>query len=451
MLGSRGDTAGNDDARSPTCRAQHRVEGTPLPVLLADGHDETLAARGGIRQRTRLTRRQDLRVGTQAVEAARTDSAPSSAPGAAAAAAPRICMPTWRAFARMPFQCYRYEAQDVLCQVDEIDMIPLQPDGGFRLREKLQRRLLWRDYSRRLAYLNPGLRPVTLQQDYDAFFAVCENWWDLLYVNAIKGWEDRCRTSVLWLDELFVQMIPRYRHWLPSLRRFDHLVVGHASSAKALGEWLERPCHYVSPGADVLRFHGHTRPADRPIDVISVGRRFEGIHRKLLDRAESERLFYVHDTLVGLSLEVADVKQHRNMLANMLKRSKFFVVGPGMMGADEACGEHVVGARFYEGTAAGAILVGQAPRCPGFDEGFDWPDAVIELQVDGSDAIEKLRALLEDPDRMAAISRRNAAQAAMRHDWLYRWQKIYAIAGLPETGRMKDRQETLARLAAGVS
>jgi hypothetical protein len=360
----------------------------------------------------------------------------------------RVCMPTWRSFARMPFQCYRYEAQDVLCQLDDVDLLPLEPGAGFRIREKLQRRLLWRDYSRQLAYLNPGLRPIHLKQDYDVFIAVCENWWDLLYVNAVKGWKDRCRTSVLWLDELFVQMLPRYRHWLPSLLRFDHIVLGHASSAKALSAWLGRECHCVSPAVDVLRFHGDTPPVERPIDALSVGRKHAGIHKALLAQVEAERIFYMHDTLVGTSLEVADLAQHRNMLANLLKRSRFFVVGRGMMGEAEAGGEHIVGARYYEGTAAGSILIGEIPRCQGYDEGFDWPDAVIELRVDGSDTYAALKYLSDNPDKMAAISRRNAVEAALRHDWLYRWKKIYAIAGIPVTERMNFRQETLRKLAS---
>ena len=113
---------------------------------------------------------------------------------------PRICMPTWRRFAKMPFQCYRYEAQDVLCELDDVDLVEMAPRAGFRVTERWLRRALWKDVSRQIAYLNPGLKPVRLTREYDVFVAVCENWWDRLYINAVQGWKENCRTSVLWLD-----------------------------------------------------------------------------------------------------------------------------------------------------------------------------------------------------------------------------------------------------------
>ena len=91
------------------------------------------------------------------------------------AGTPRICMPTTRAFNRRAYQCSLYEAQDVLCEIDDVDLLRLEPGHGFRLRESWHRRLTYRDVSNSLVYLNPGLKPVRLTQDYDLFVAVCQN------------------------------------------------------------------------------------------------------------------------------------------------------------------------------------------------------------------------------------------------------------------------------------
>src|ERR1044071_7134328 len=95
---------------------------------------------------------------------------------------PRICMPTWRGFKKMAFQCGLYEAQDVVQDIDDVDLIRLEPDSGFQLRQKWQKRLLWRDLTKKLAFVNPGLRPVSLKRDYALFVAVCQNWWEVMYV-----------------------------------------------------------------------------------------------------------------------------------------------------------------------------------------------------------------------------------------------------------------------------
>src|SRR5215467_2530223 len=82
----------------------------------------------------------------------------------------RICMPTWRGVARMAFEAANYEAEDVFTEVDDVDLLPVEPGIAFRLREKCQRRLLWKDVTRTLASVNPGLRPVRLRKEYDLFF-----------------------------------------------------------------------------------------------------------------------------------------------------------------------------------------------------------------------------------------------------------------------------------------
>lgn len=347
----------------------------------------------------------------------------------------------------MPFQCNRYEAQDVLCGLDTVDLITLEPRPGFCFRERWLRRLIWKDMTRQLVYVNPGLRPVRLAKEYDLFIAVCQNMWDLLYVNAVHGWRDRCRTSVLWLDELYVAGLARCKYWLPALAQFDHIALGQGSSATELSRILGRKCHWVPGAVEVTHFNPNLNPPDRVIDALSIGRRFEGIHAALRKATAGQRLFYVYDTLMGTSIKVRDCSQHREMLANIMKRSKFFLVGPGMMGEAEVREEPVVGLRFYEGTAAGAVLIGQSPHCPTFQTLFGWPDVVIEMHPDGSDALEVLRDLMAEPDRMRAISRRNAFEAAHRHDWVYRWKHIYEIAGLRPTPAMESREQCLHALA----
>src|SRR5688572_23194557 len=146
---------------------------------------------------------------------------------------PRICMPTWRGFKKVAFQGGLYEAQDVLTQIDAVDLLHLEPAPGFRTKEQWQRRLLWRDVSRRLIFKNPGLKRVRLNREYDLFVLVCQNWWDLLYVNALEGWKDHCRTSVCYIDELWTGLLPSYKYWLHAFNQFDHVIVGLSGDRKS--------------------------------------------------------------------------------------------------------------------------------------------------------------------------------------------------------------------------
>jgi hypothetical protein len=361
----------------------------------------------------------------------------------------RICMPTSRDFTRMAFQCGRYEAQDVLVDADDVDLIHLKARPGFRFRESWQRRLLWRDITQRLAYVNPGLEPVRLTQDYEVFIVVCQTYWDLLYVNAIQNWKDRCRTSIIWIDELWASLVPQYKYWIQSLKRFDHIVLGMQGTVAKLSDAIGRPCHYLPGAVDALRFTPLPVPPKRVVDVYSIGRRWEGIHQVLLKKSATDQIFYIHETLQGGESQVSDPQQHRRMFANVAKRSRYFMVAPGKVNVpEETQGQVEVGFRYFEGCAAGTVMLGQAPRCEPFQQMFDWPDAVIELNTSGADLESTLESLEADPERLAEISRRNSVEALLRHDWIYRWKKLLEIAGVAPAAATIAREKRLAEVAS---
>ena len=132
----------------------------------------------------------------------------------------------------------------------------------------------------------------------------------------------------------------------------------------------------------------------------------------------------------------------------MAKRSRYFIVAPALMDVTKQIKDQSeVGFRFYEASAAGAIMLGQAPNCESFNRMFDWPDSVIEVQPDGSDLDKVLSTLANQPKRLLEISLRNAKEAILRHDWVYRWKQILNIAGLKPTPELEIREKRLKQMA----
>jgi hypothetical protein len=362
---------------------------------------------------------------------------------------PRICMPTSRRFKRVVFQSALYEAQDVFAAVDDVDLIELEATSRFVYQQPIQRKLLWHDRTRTLALCNPGLRPVRLKRRYDLLVLVCQNWWDLLNLNAIQGWKDAARESLCYIDELWAGDVDEYRYWLPALARFDHVVVNMRGSMAALERAIEKRCYHVPFGIDALRFTPYPCPPARTIDVYSIGRRWPAVHEVLLRLAREKQAHYVYDAMVGVAdMETSDHCSYRELLANMARRSRYFIVGPAKLGVpEETRGQQELGYRFFEGSAAGAVLVGQSPDCDSFRALFDWPDAVINVRPDGADTTAVLAALEAEPERLRAISRRNALEVLRRHDWVYRWRDILAVAGLKPLPQADARIRRLRALA----
>jgi hypothetical protein len=159
-------------------------------------------------------------------------------------------------------------------------------------------------------------------------------------------------------------------------------------------------------------------------------------------------MFYLHDTLQTGESQTSDFRQHRDLLANLAKRSRYFLVAPGKVNVpEETQGQIEVPFRYFEGSAAGAVMIGQSANCEAFRQMFNWTDSVIEIKPDGSDVIDILESLAKQPERLSKISRRNAAEALLRHDWIYRWKKILAIAGLEPTPAARAREHRLRELA----
>ncbi|MBW6504123.1 glycosyltransferase [bacterium] len=327
-------------------------------------------------------------------------------------------------------------------------MINLEPGMAYNLKEKIQKYIIWNDFTNIIVSKNMAYQEVKLKKEYDLFIAHCADIYDLLQVPAIRGWKNHCRTSICWIDELWIKNLPKYKHWLSALKNFDHIILGLNGTVEAISNLLERPCYWIPSGVDAIRFSPFPHSPTRVIDICNIGRIWEGIHQAMIKLAAEKKLFYVYDTFHVSDTETKNYRQHREMIANMAKRSKYFFVAPAKMNLfKETDGQIEVGSRYYEASAAGAVMLGNVPDCESFRSSFNWPDAVIEINPDGSDVSEVILSLSAQPERLLEISRRNASEALLRHDWVYRWRSVLDIAGLKPTPAMEIRENKLKLIA----
>jgi len=161
-------------------------------------------------------------------------------------------------------------------------------------------------------------------------------------------------------------------------------------------------------------------------------------------------LFYLHDSIGGH--QAINLKEHRALLANIAKRSRYFIVNPGLIDQPDKRGNQIeVGSRFFEAAASGAIMVGERPKNEEFERLFDWPEAVTPLPYDSCEIDIVIKDLDGDLERQDRIRRTNVVQALMRHDWVYRWEAVLKTVGLEPTQRVLERKERLRKLADVVS
>jgi hypothetical protein len=241
-----------------------------------------------------------------------------------------------------------------------------------------------------------------------------------------------------------------YHSFLRLLEAFDVVMLYYSQSVGPLGKRIGTQCAYLAPGVDTIRFCPYPTWPKRVIDVYSVGRRSKITHGTLLKMVQEDGLFYLHDSIAAN--QVLDPMEHRALFANIAKRSRYFIVNPGLIDRRDIRGDQIeIGDRYFEAAASGAILLGERPDNPEFARLFGWPDSMIHLPFDSPDIDQIVKTLDDDPARQERMQRRNVKEALMRHDWVYRWEEILGAVGLEPMPELFQRKERLRQLAEDIT
>jgi hypothetical protein len=361
-----------------------------------------------------------------------------------------------RRIASLVAYCMTYEFEDTLAAVTRarrIDVTGLPSLEFSRRAYKLMR--LATGSSRLARRLSPYPRgKVVLERDFELFFPMFSHIHELYSLSTIVNWRPRSRKAACFVAEVWSDMLPKYL--LELLSSFDHIFVGTHHSVQHVARMTGRPCTYLPFGVDVPRFAPASRDQLRPIGVCNIGRRSPVTHQALLHEAGLQQSFYYYDTVAASgagqkhrTFNVDSADEHRRMLATLLRHSRYFIAHRSYVNRPEfTAGRDEISSRFYEGAAAGTVMIGEAPRTEEFKRQFNWADAVIHVPFDSADISRILAELSSDSERLHAVRRNNVREAALRHDWLYRIQMVFDTLGLVSTEEMRTRAQRLKQIAS---
>ena len=358
-----------------------------------------------------------------------------------------------RRIADLVAYCLAYEFEDVFASVTDAERIDATDFSALefsRRAYKLVRLVSGSpELARRFAPYPRGA--VHLQRDFELFFPVFSHTYELYSLALIRNWRQHCRKAACFITEVWSELLPEYL--VEQLSAFDHIFIGNRHCVEDVARIAGRPCTYLPLAVDVPRFAPFMLNRQRPIDICNIGRRSQVTHHALLEGAEQHKRFYYYDTVVASGADrtfrVDCPHEHRIMLATILKNSGYFIANRSHVNKPEfTAGRDEISSRFYEGAAAGTVMIGEAPRTSEFKQQFDWPDAVIHAPFDCPHINAVLEDLNSDAQRLQAVRSNNARQAALRHDCLHRIQVIFATLGLAPTEAMQARAHRLDQLAA---
>lgn len=343
--------------------------------------------------------------------------------------------------------CCLYEFEDAIDRVDAVDIFT--PIHSY---DSARRNFTWvKKFTRSPQFANSiKLDPnsFTLEHDYELFFTILDNPSKFITIDSIRNWRKKCQKAVCYIIEIWESQLPQWKPILELFKDFDHIFLGHTNSTEAVAEITGRPCSYLPFGTDTIKFCPDSLDAPRTIDVTNIGRRFSVTHKALLKRMALGNFLYYYDT--PANFHVQSPQEHRNLFANLAKRSRYWIANNPNFNDDPAEKKGIqkeLGYRIFEGTAAGAVAIGNQTATVEFKKHFDWSDAIIPIPADAPNIAEIIADLDAQPARLETIRRHNVFNSLLRHDWVYRWRHILETVGLEITPEILAREAKLEHLA----
>ncbi len=378
--------------------------------------------------------------------------------GLLADAQSRILVVSMREISDLVAFCALYEFEDVIAEINAVDLVkPLRSSNS--VARKIYKLVRYLTHSKSLTeFLVPATHPYWIEQEYELFLPVFNDLFDLFTLHSFKNWRQKCKKAVCYIGELWETFFqPLNYYFLDFLADFDHIFTGTKNSTETIAQLTGRPCTYLPFGIDTLKFSPYPRLPDRSIDVCYLGRRSLLTHQVLLEFAQHHQLFYYYDTVKSLAIanaakqttfSVSNPQEHRSLLANLLKRSRYFIANRSRINEVEITKTNQeFGSRFFEAVAAGAVMLGDPPATEEFQKYFGWSDAIIRVPFDAPEIGRIITDLDAQPDRLAKIRKDNVVHSLLQHDWVYRLQTMLEAVDVQPSQAMLSRENKLKKLA----
>lgn len=276
-------------------------------------------------------------------------------------------------------------------------------------------------YSRRArlrSALSPGdetfARVPTPRDEYDlCFFVAMEPSW-VSSLRYVEGLREKCRKVIVYVFDAWLENV----HWLRRHSREWNLVdvvyVSFPWAVEPYSRVLDCRVEYLPQAARAARFHPFRE--ERPIQVLSVGRRLPQAHSLLLQIAKRSDLFYHYsETMAAPAISLSE---SQDLLARLCQSAQSQVCWPvELTNAGRAQEGSPVTVRWFEAASCGSIVFGCQPAADDFSEIFPYDDFVLGLDPGRPEEFErKVSTALSD--QAHSVERQKLAHfIRTRHSW----------------------------------
>jgi hypothetical protein len=156
----------------------------------------------------------------------------------------------------------------------------------------------------------------------------------------------------------------------------------------------------------------------KDIDVISLGRKYDAHHERIVDYLDNSQYRYLYERTKGLII----FPDREDFIVGMA-RSKISVCVPSNITHPERAGDvETLTIRYFQSMVSKCLILGKAPK--ELVELFGY-NPVIELDM--NDPAGQVQALLENYSAYIPLIEKNFEEVVANHTWVNRWKSIKRV------------------------
>jgi hypothetical protein len=179
--------------------------------------------------------------------------------------------------------------------------------------------------------------------------------------------------------------------------------------------------HWVPEGVEPDRYP-YRPSAEKDIDVLQFGRKWDSYHEKVLEPLASEGKSYLYEKVKGQIIFPS-----RAAFLDALARTRISLCFPSSVTHPERAGDVcTMTSRYLESMAAKCLVVGIQP--PEMDLLFDHAPVI---PADPDDPAGQLLDILAHFDDYTDLIERNHRAVCEHHTWRRRWEQMERVLSSP--------------------
>ena len=288
-----------------------------------------------------------------------------------------VLIPTSRSHFRLVSYVTVIAVEDAMRSVADVDLVDVpQYSRRARVRDVVRGRLR-----------EPRVTPPRDRYDLGFFVAMDATW--IASLRFVEGIRERCSRVVAYVFDAWLADLAYLRRYRRQWNLCDTVYISYPWAVDAYARELDCEVVYLPQAASAAHFHPNR--VERPIDILSIGRRLPGAHELFLRLAAEHDLFYHYSE--ARSPVAYDHGDSQLLLDRLCQSSKAQVCWPVELTTPRAGEGAGVTVRWFEAAACASVVLGGKPAAPDFDELFPYPNFVVEL--DPNDPAEFERRVVD--------------------------------------------------------